>query len=538
MACFNTTKSCTVDPHLSRKGSGFEIILDDEPQLYFGSDQEFSAFVKDLRMFGEEAKYATKITSLFVHGKFLTGVAEDRQIQLFESLPHLEELHVLSANISVRTVLVCLRQTQRLRHLCFDKAVLVCNAKTIDRDQIQFCEELQRQTSLKEFHLSLAPAPSTSSFDIPMFVGEGQMIDPLFRGLASIKSLRSVYVSFHQMGQGRIVDPLALGTAARSVEELTLKNCPLNKLHCESFASRTEPSSLKVLTLIDSCLGDEGVASLAKSLNSSQTSLKKLHLPGNNIGKRGVLAIKNYLQDTSTVLDLHDNSLSTEAASVLSDMLVTDKTALRYLDLSGNTLGDEGCMALTALANNAKLEQLYLLDCDLSNKSCEIFARVLRKNRTLKRLNLYSNSNIDGAGVESIARSLKENFVFEWLMIRPSAAYGDFDFFPRLNRVFRREELLSASTSERDFTEKGLIKACTEDDLSALFYLLNSKPSIIPFSAPKKQGPLEPRKIVISSLASTPTRELYPNTKYLALPSQPRLLSFFSTPKMAGNRQA
>ena len=122
-----------------------------------------------------------------------------------------------------------------------------------------------------------------------------------------------------------------------------------------------------------------------------------------------------------TSLDLSDNDLGDEGASLLKELLQQNKK-LKILDLSRNRILTTGGKALAdGLVENAALLNLNLLENSLGDEGARAFARVFATNRTLTHISLADNG-ISTAGAEAIASSLKHNRS----LTHVNFAYNDF----------------------------------------------------------------------------------------------------------------
>ncbi len=135
-------------------------------------------------------------------------------------------------------------------------------------------------------------------------------------------------------------------------------------------------------------IGYSGAIALAAALKSNST-LKILNVGLNQIGDDGLRALVDALKDNRTLTKLYifgsngvmDIKISDAGAEVLAMMLEVNYT-LEILDLGMNEIGYLGTKAL---------------------------ANALKKNRSLKELNLNANKIMGDAGAETLAVMLKTN---------------------------------------------------------------------------------------------------------------------------------
>ncbi|TWW53140.1 NACHT, LRR and PYD domains-containing protein 9 [Takifugu flavidus] len=233
---------------------------------------------------------------------------------------------------------------------------------------------------------------------------------------------------------GFLQDPLC------KLETLSLIDCSLSELSCDSLASalRSNPSHLRVLDLNSNSLEVSGVKllcsglespncqletlrlkdcslseiscdSLASALRSNPSHLRELDLSQNQLKDPGVKLLCGFLQDPlckletlSALMDDYFEIVSEFLVSIASALNVQPLPHLRVLELSENQLKDPGVKRLCSGLDspNCKLERLSLIDCSLSEISCDSLASALRSNPSHLRV-LELNSNfLEDSGVK------------------------------------------------------------------------------------------------------------------------------------------
>eukprot|EP00984_Skeletonema_dohrnii_P018037 scaffold8338_cov72-Skeletonema_dohrnii-CCMP3373.AAC.1 len=110
-------------------------------------------------------------------------------------------------------------------------------------------------------------------------------------------------------------------------------------------------------------IGNEGLDVLSSGLRGIGSSLKVLHLSDSSIGNEGLLAVVEALQSCTGLetLDLSSNDFSSAAVGLgsLSDWLQNAPMNLKNLDLEGCSINDEGLHALAeGAANHCKVLDL------------------------------------------------------------------------------------------------------------------------------------------------------------------------------------
>jgi Ran GTPase-activating protein (RanGAP) involved in mRNA processing and transport len=110
-----------------------------------------------------------------------------------------------------------------------------------------------------------------------------------------------------------------------------------------------------------------------------------------------------------TALWLQQNDITANGAAIIAEGL-HDNTTLETLELSGNRISDKGIYHLTQVLamNNSTLTKLYCGSNSITDKGAQYIAQLLRKNRTLTRLDLSFNE-IGDRGVRRLSAALGES---------------------------------------------------------------------------------------------------------------------------------
>ena len=151
------------------------------------------------------------------------------------------------------------------------------------------------------------------------------------------------------------------------------------------------------------------IAAFSQAL-AANTSLTTLDLSQNSIGDEGATSLSQALAlNTSlTTLTLSQNSIGAEGATTLSEALAV-KTSLTTLHLSWNSIGAEGATSLfQALAVNTSLTTLTLSHNSIGAEGATSFSQALALNTSLTTLHLCRNS-IGDEGATSLSQALKVN---------------------------------------------------------------------------------------------------------------------------------
>ncbi|XP_003277257.2 LOW QUALITY PROTEIN: NACHT, LRR and PYD domains-containing protein 8 [Nomascus leucogenys] len=152
------------------------------------------------------------------------------------------------------------------------------------------------------------------------------------------------------------------------LERLSIENCNLTQLTCESLASCLRQSKMLThLSLAENALKDEGAKHIWNALPHLRCPLQRLVL-------RKCDLTFNCCQD-------------------MISALCKNKT-LKSLDLSFNSLKDDGVILLCEALKNpdCTLQILELENCLFTSICCQAMASVLRKNQHLRHLDMSKNA--------------------------------------------------------------------------------------------------------------------------------------------------
>ncbi|XP_039667188.1 NACHT, LRR and PYD domains-containing protein 12-like isoform X3 [Perca fluviatilis] len=173
--------------------------------------------------------------------------------------------------------------------------------------------------------------------------------------------------------------------AVRNCRKARLCGCELSETDCEVVASalKSNPSYLRELDLSDNNLKGLGVECLSAGLRSPNCRLESLRL--------------------------ENCRMSRISCASLVSVLKSNPSHLRDLDLSYNKLQDSGVKLLCGFLENphCRLETLRLLECSLSDMSCDSLVSALKSNPShLRELDLRYNK-LQDSGVKLLCGFLE-----------------------------------------------------------------------------------------------------------------------------------
>ena len=137
-------------------------------------------------------------------------------------------------------------------------------------------------------------------------------------------------------------------------------------------------------------------------------SCNSLTLGGDYGVKEYVNEITESLQNNTKLQSLKLKNITKEAAELIFEIIRTNK-ALQKLDLSNNTLSDDGAVTIgNAIKINNALVELNISHNNITNKGSKNITEAIQVNTTLMRLNI-SNNILSDDGATAISNCLKCN---------------------------------------------------------------------------------------------------------------------------------
>ena len=215
------------------------------------------------------------------------------------------------------------------------------------------------------------------------------VIEPFFRGVSNNKSIHCIKFDSMDMLGGEVFT--MLGPFFKSNHNLI--NIDINS--CD--------------------FGDEGGRLFALAIgNCTHGSLQKVQLENNNISEEGMVDIITALSMHPHLeyLDLDGNGLRKDGCVALGTLLRCSATKLRKLFISHNEINDDGIEALVpALATCSRLESMNICESpSITTRGWQRFATILESpnSNNLESISIASN-NVDDEAVATFANALANN---------------------------------------------------------------------------------------------------------------------------------
>ena len=199
---------------------------------------------------------------------------------------------------------------------------------------------------------------------------------------------------------------------------------------------RSKVSTFEEMNLSDNLIGDEGAEYLAAGLKDNK-ALKVLLLPRTGITSAGMAHIGSLLGNSTSVQNVILSGNHIDAVGVQGDFGagIAKNKSVKSLCLAACRLLDEGVISLCdSIKMHPKLEHLSLTYNRLEVGAAKALAKMLATNQALRFLDVCGNSFGEEGAIE-LAKGLKDNkgrlttFAISTCAIKAKGVQAMFDFF-------------------------------------------------------------------------------------------------------------
>ena len=145
-------------------------------------------------------------------------------------------------------------------------------------------------------------------------------------------------------------------------------------------------------------------------------ALQKLDLSKNTLSDDGAVTISDGLKYNNTLMELNisQNSITNKGTMNITKAIQVN-TTLQKLDISNNILSDDGAAAISdGLKYNISLQELDISQNKITNKWAKMIGEAIKVNKILKKLDIRNNS-ISDDGAAAISDGLKYNISLQEL---------------------------------------------------------------------------------------------------------------------------
>jgi Ran GTPase-activating protein (RanGAP) involved in mRNA processing and transport len=249
-----------------------------------------------------------------------------------------------------------------------------------------------------------------------------------------------------------------------SVTGLWLKRNPIGGAGAVHLAAMLRHNrSIRSLDLVHTQLGDAGLAAILETLISTNRTVERLYLGGNQIGSQHAQQISRLLKENNrlTGLFLNVSRLEDVGAKILADALIQNQT-LTDLGLASNGIQNKGCCALIESVTHHKSLRRLDLGYSASTKVLQsqpnyvgdqgaiTIAHHLKNNTSLWKLNLFK-TGITYQGQAALTAALEANHSLCELVLAAKQC-------PEIAKLLDRNRL-GNSSYRQEFLDSSLIRS-------------------------------------------------------------------------------
>ena len=334
------------------------------------------------------------ITSLEIDGEISSEEDFAKLLTLLKTNTFLNEITIIHNNIGNDKAL------QLTRTLCFNKHItnFTFTFNKVVTEVELFIQELIKNPRLKLINLRGS-----------RFKDKG--LRTLFQFLAT----NPVLTHLDLTGNEITVDGIQVLTSAMATNDrlydLELGVNDLGDLGVQKLAIFLQRNTtLGRLNLRDNKISINGISYLMAALTTN-TTLVSLGLSSNKIGDEGIALLVDMMLKNPALqeLELRYNKITSQGARKLAELLQTNNTRVKKLDLSYNDLGDDGVIAIAhALRSNTTLTTLNLTRTNIGDRAALAMIEALSHNQALSHLHIC-NRNITDQTTLALAEYLKNN---------------------------------------------------------------------------------------------------------------------------------
>ena len=364
----------------------------------------------------------SKLKILDISGNEFQTVGMMKIIHSLRNISSLSELHINDSNIA--------------EEAAYDIAAVILNNNKLQRlhlggnmleatGMIKIAEALKKISALHELRINNNNITEEAADDIAAVILSNRNLQVLDLGGNRFQTAGIIKIA-NSLQQMSCLSELYLSnngiteTAADSISAVILTNLRLQRLDLggnaiEARGMTTIAEGLKKLSFLNELrinnnnVTDEAANDIARVILSNHR-LQILDISGNKFQMAGIIEISNSLRHCFLLSELYlsNSSISGEAANNIASIVLKNHK-LRILDISGNKFFQTaGVISIItgALRNIFYLSELYLNNCNITEKVTDEIVTIILNNIQLQKLNLGKNT-LKVSGVIKIARALQ-----------------------------------------------------------------------------------------------------------------------------------
>lgn len=268
------------------------------------------------------------------------------------------------------------------------------------------------------FFKNLSNNQSLRTLMLSYFTDDEKDYEELCNTLKSNKTIKTIKIGRVKLSNEIITAYSEMLKQNETIKELEFTRVPMNDEASSIFSQFFQVNTTLTKLVIDKCDIEIGISYYIPPLSFNNT-LKYLDISVNNLGANGALHLKEIIKNNKSIeyLNLTNNYLTEVGAYHISDGLIHN-SSIKTLLLNFNELKDEGVESiLNSLNQNTSITHLSFQQNLLTKEGGEIISDKINFIPNLKILNLSLNEKLS-EGATPIFESLYHNSSLEDLDIK------------------------------------------------------------------------------------------------------------------------
>ena len=197
----------------------------------------------------------------------------------------------------------------------------------------------------------------------------------------------------------------------KKLKHLTIKTYTCSEQEARSLSEALAQIDLETLAVVDGFRGDkEGARAMVKAIAAvlkRDLSIKSIDLSGNSLGDEGAEALAAALQVNKSVnsIRMSFGNIRLEGAKAVAAALERN-TSVTSIDISAHNMGDEEAKVIAAaLKTNQSIKHIDLSHNSIGLTGGEALAAALQVNTSITSMNMWMNPKAAGAVAAALERN-------------------------------------------------------------------------------------------------------------------------------------